>query len=195
MNDVLRMARDSLTYDSETGLFQWRFCGNGRKLGQPAGSVMKKGYRHIGLGRRYYKAHRLAWLMTFGEWPAGEIDHMNGNRDDNRLANLRDVSHTENMQNLASAMRNSLTGRLGVCLDKESATFRARIIVNGKRHDLGRFASLDEASNAYNAAKAVRHKCFRGVFAPDVAVTVSAQEPTCAADHVLAIAASRELIK
>lgn len=81
-------------YDSESGVIEW---ADGKRA--PVGRIPSGGYVsivHLGKG---YKAHRLAWLLSFGEWPRDEMDHINGQRDDNRLCNLRAVSHKSNQAN------------------------------------------------------------------------------------------------
>ena len=90
---------DLIIYDSETGQFSLR-----KKMGRwPAGFVVgftrKDGYRDVSVCGRRYLAHRLAWFYTHGTWPADQIDHVNGNRSDNRLCNLREASKSENMRN------------------------------------------------------------------------------------------------
>ena len=102
------------------------------------------------------KAHRLAWLLAYKQWPAGEIDHRNGCTSDNRLENLRDVSVAVNGQNRTKAMRNNKTGVLGVCFYRNK--FIAQIKANGKHSVLGRFATLGEARAAYQAAKEALHE-------------------------------------
>lgn len=95
------MLRDALTYDAETGVFTWKnHSGSKMKQGDVAGSIShKKGYRIIRVHYHRYLAHRLAWLYVYGEWPAGEIDHINGNTGDNSIGNLRTVTRQQNCWN------------------------------------------------------------------------------------------------
>lgn len=95
-------------------------------------------------------AHRVAWLLHFGFWPDQELDHINGIKDDNRISNLREVTHAENMQNRTKAMRSSSTGVLGVKPFRNG--YIARIQRFGKRQHLGVFKTIEEASSAYRAA-------------------------------------------
>ena len=122
-----------------------------------AGSVNDKGYIVIRCFGRLYHAHRLAWLLTHGAWPAGDIDHINGIRTDNRIANLRDVSRSVNQQNLKTARRDNQTGLLGVKKTR-CGTFEARINLNGRYVHLGTFPAAAEAHQAYITAKRKHHE-------------------------------------
>lgn len=88
--------RALLDYSGDTGHFRWK------ETGKPAGGLQDKGYRIIEIGGTPYYAHRLAWLYTHGVWPEADLDHINRNRDDNRIENLRDVSRSENNRNRRS---------------------------------------------------------------------------------------------
>lgn len=126
------------------------------RAGQIAGSPKGDGYIRICVDQRDYKAHRLAWLFMTGEWPAGDIDHINGNREDNRWANLRVVTCAMNAQNRRKAhSNNKSTGVLGV--SKDRGRFMASIFVDGKSRKLGRFLTVEEAEAAYLNAKRKHH--------------------------------------
>lgn len=141
--------RDLTAYDPCTGIFVWR---HGKKQGQELGYGDGKGYKRAWLDGAMHKVHRLAWLYVHGVWPTGMIDHLNGDRSDNRIANLRDVNMASNLGNRTRAnINNQLTGCLGVTRDKEY--FRARICVNRKHIDLGLYKTLEEAKQAYDRAK------------------------------------------
>jgi len=87
-------------YEPETGLFRWRVDrGTRARVGQRAGSHQGDGYRQLTYNGRMFKEHRVAWLLRYGHWPVHEIDHINGMRSDNRIANLRDVPHRLNQLN------------------------------------------------------------------------------------------------
>lgn len=151
----------SLDYNPDTGVFTRkvsRFQGKG-KAGSVAGYVNPSGYRRIMVNNRGMWAHRLAWVISTGSWPEGEVDHINGERDDNRLANLRACTHAENRQNMRRPQRNSTSGVLGVSFDKSRGKWCAKIKVKaeGRNRTIGRYATLELASAAYLAAKAKMH--------------------------------------
>ena len=130
-------------------------CGSGcaNVACEPAGSLRKDGYVMVVFNRNYILAHRLIWFYVFGEWPVAEIDHTNGNRSDNRLSNLRQVTKSENVQN----QHTPEDGMLGVDFNRARAKWRSRITVNGKVTCLGYFSTKKEAYAAYRRAKKVLH--------------------------------------
>ena len=103
-------------------------------------------------------AHRLAWLYTHGKWPSKYIDHINGVKTDNRIANLREADNGENMQNQRRARRNSKTGLLGVRWNRASGNYVAVITVNRHVINVGSFKTAEEAHEAYLRAKAELHE-------------------------------------
>jgi hypothetical protein len=148
--------REVLAYDPETGRFTWRVrTGPRGVVGARAGSQRVDGYIQIRLGRRSYLAHRLAWLYVHGAWPKGEIDHVNGGKGDNRIANLRDVPRNLNQQNMRRAHKRSRSGLLGV--GKRDGRWYARIGINDAEVWLGRFDTAQQAHEAYLAAKRQMH--------------------------------------
>lgn len=142
--------RAQYAYDPETGVF------TSRKTGRTTGSVNDRGYVRIRIGRRLCKAHRMAWLYMTGEWPPEQIDHINGDRADNRWANLRAVDGYTNMQNQRRAQRHNKVGLLGVQKTR-NGKFKARINVRWRRFELGTFETAEEAHAAYMAAKRIYH--------------------------------------
>lgn len=149
--------KELFTYDTETGVFQHRLAVGRGKVGVAAGNIHRSGYRRIKVMLKEYKAHRLAWLYVYGEWPEGQVDHINGQRDDNRIANLRDVSGTENQHNRRKPSANNQSGYLGVSLCKDTNLWRATIKVGGKNKRLGLYDTPQQAHEAYLAAKAKLH--------------------------------------
>ncbi len=152
------IVRTKLVYDPETGLFTWRErCGANAAIGAVAGRLNSIGYWEIGLQNKLHKAHRLAWLYMTDEPLPPEIDHVDGNRANNRWINLRAATHAINQHNRKTAHRNSTTGLLGVGLNKRTGKFSAAIYVSGERIHLGTFPTGDEASAAYLSAKRKLH--------------------------------------
>lgn len=150
--------KELMDYDPHTGDFTWRVRRGGYVVpGAIAGNKHHSGYIHIQVFGKCYNAHRLAWLYVYGEWPDDEIDHVNGNPSDNRILNLRSVSHHENAQNRKLASHNT-SGRTGVAWRKDTNKWRAYISINGQRVQLGSFTNIEDAHNAYLNAKQVFHK-------------------------------------
>lgn len=147
--------REQLAYDAETGIFTRRVRTSNIKVGDVAGSKHCGGYISIRVLGRPYLAHRLAWLYTHGEWPAGEIDHIDGRRDRNTFTNLRDVSRSVNQQNQRQSRSDSTHGFLGVT--RNGTGWTARIWIGGKQHRLGTFATPEVAHAAYLEAKRQFH--------------------------------------
>lgn len=149
--------RELLHYDEHTGVFTWiKRVGNGAKVGERAGSYQKSsGYRVLSIGLKLYREHRLAWQYVHGHLPSGPIDHVNGDTTDNRLSNLRVVTHSENMQNKKKAHKNNKSGFIGVGFYQ--GLYRARINVDGKQIYLGSFKTAEEASIAYLKKKLELH--------------------------------------
>ncbi len=140
-----------LDYDPATGVFKWGSSRSCLKGGSVAGTFDVFGYRLIQVDRKIYRAHRLAWLMLYGEFPAEEIDHINGDRDDNRSSNLRSATRGQNTKN-RRLDRDSKSGFKGV--RKHANKWQARITADKKVHYLGLFASPQLAHAAYfDAAK------------------------------------------
>lgn len=150
--------RDMLRYDPQSGNFWW--C-KGRRVGQIAGTISKYGYvritiTHKSLMRRYM-AHRLAWLYTHGEWPKKQIDHRDGVRSNNSLANLREASRA---QNAANAKVRNKNGFKGVAFHKARTSrrkFAAVIKIGTKQKTLGYFVTAKEAHDCYVASARVVH--------------------------------------
>jgi hypothetical protein len=151
------LVRALLSYCPSTGVMT-RVSGRGGTLaGAVAGVVNNNGYRLITIQYVKYRAHRLAWLWMTGEWPKGEIDHINGVRDDNRWENLRDVPMVTNQQNRRRALKQSQTGYLGVSRTGTDGRFKAVIQAEGREHYLGTYDTAQEAHAAYVEAKRELH--------------------------------------
>jgi len=122
-----------------------------RCAGKRTGFLNSEGYLKVRPGQKDYAAHRLVWFLAKGEWP-DEIDHINGVKSDNRLSNLRPVSHAENMGNKRLYATNRST-QPGVCWERAKRLWVARIPVDGKLVTLGRSKSLARAVELRRAAE------------------------------------------
>ncbi|MBD1229107.1 HNH endonuclease [Xenorhabdus griffiniae] len=107
--------------------------------------------------------HRLAWLLYYGRWPSEFIDHINGDKSDNRIVNLREASNTENSWN-SKMRKNNSSGIKGVCWCKSKKKWVARIRIDGKRKTLGYFSNIDEARLIMEKARTKYH----GEFSRDI---------------------------
>lgn len=144
-----------LRYEPDTGCFYWLAPCNRFSMvtpGQLAGTLHNRGYIVIKVYGRCYRAHRLAWLYVNGVWPNPEIDHINRNRTDNRIANLREVDHLGNMQN-KGAYRNNTSGYTGVSWHKQHRKWCAQIQYNKRNRHIGLFDDPQVAHVAYLRVK------------------------------------------
>lgn len=141
-----------LHYAPSTGAFTWRVTRRGLAWkGKPAGSLHSTGYVLIKIDGVQYKAHRLAWLYMSGEWPKYQIDHVNGDRADNRFANLRQATPSENSRN-KKLHPYSHSGVRGVTWHEREKKWIVRIQGSEQRVYLGSFTRLEDAAAAYDAA-------------------------------------------
>jgi hypothetical protein len=158
MGALKAIALDRLAYDAATGVLTWVRPRRSTFIGKPAGCVSHSGYVTVCLGRTPVPAHRIAWLLHYGEWPQYDIDHINGNRADNRIGNLRDVPRRINRENMRSAMPGSRSGLLGVRWHARDRLWYAAITVRGRRTILGYFKDASEAHQRYVEAKRQLHE-------------------------------------
>lgn len=159
--------RENLRYAPELGgsCLQWIKKGPGRKFLSRAGYIRPEGYCQVKLlstrTPRCY-AHRIVWALHYGEWPSNILDHINGNRSDNRIENLRvcPKGNRDNQQNMKIHKNNRLKVQ-GVSPNQKG--YRAQIQVDGRKINLGTFNTVEEASAAYQKAKRELH-----TFSPEV---------------------------
>lgn len=166
------LLRQLLRYEPETGKLFWKprspfhFVSENRLSKEARADVFNKqnagkmafydagkGYMATKIMGVSLKAHRVAWAIYYGEWPDGQIDHINHNRSDNSIGNLRVVSNAENQRNGGMRSDNK-SGVCGVIWSSDRNKWRARITVNGKIKNLGCFTLLADAVGARKAAEA-----------------------------------------
>jgi len=164
INDPLtaEQLRAILYYDPETGIFIWRpradrpMARNTRYTATKAGGSAGNHYTIISIDKRRYVASRLAWLWVYGEWPTAFIDHINGNKLDDRIANLRLATKSQNHANIG-VRSNNTSGLKGASWSKRYSRWVAQIQFHGQHYFLGYFGTPKEAHEAYCRAAARLH--------------------------------------
>lgn len=160
--------RETVSYDPESGGMFWlqrpKYHFKGTKgynlwktrfAGKAPGSLDQKGYKRIPINGKVYRAHRLAWAVYYGEHPDGEVDHINGDPADNRIANLRVVKGSQNSRN-QKRRKDNKTGIPGVSWWPSREKWQAKIgIGKSKSKSLGFFETKDEAIAARRAAEII----------------------------------------
>lgn len=160
------LLRQLLRYEPETGMYFWKerpasmfssegYCKKWNTQYANKQSMTTKGgdnYYQIRVLGINFKAHRVVWAMHYGEWPNGSIDHINGVQTDNRITNLRVVSHSENLKNMG-VRKNNTSGVVGVCWDKREHRWKAFIRQGGKMFNLGNFDKIEDATQARKKAE------------------------------------------
>lgn len=142
-----------LFYDPDTGDFYRK-----SRLGKKAGSTDRHGYRAIFIGKKQYRAHRLAWIYMNGDIGDFDIDHINCNRSDNRISNLRRATRAQNLQNRkAKNPAGKYSSHVGVTWHKRKLKWVSQIMVSGVLHWLGYFDDEQSAADAYINAKRELH--------------------------------------
>jgi HNH endonuclease len=147
--------RSQLSYNPDTGEFWWKAPKQRRRMDRPAGSMQSGGYRHIRItidGKSLdFFSHRLAWLYVYGVWPKSHLDHIDRNRSNNRLSNLREVNASENNYNV-SKQKDCSSQFIGVSWNNRDRLWISTIRRDGIRNGLGYFKCEKEAAMAYNRA-------------------------------------------
>jgi len=152
IEELRRRIMEVLEYDPETGLFRWKIRRSNCKKGWFKGYVTKEGYAIIGFAGKLHKAHRLAWLISKGDFPEEDIDHENQDRSDNRIENLREANDALNMKNKSMYSRNK-SGATGVTFHSRTGKWQADIYVNGRTIYLGLFSEIERAIAVRKAAQ------------------------------------------
>ena len=137
---------DRFIYDSATGVWRYRKTIGGYRAGSVAGRMAKHGYRELTMAGKRYSEHRLAWKFVYGSDPCAAIDHINGNRTDNRIANLRLATRSQNAVN-SRAPSKAKSGLRGVY--KMYNKYGSYVCFNYKKLWLGLFDTPEEAHAAY----------------------------------------------
>lgn len=162
MNSDVSVLRNLVEYQPETGLIVWRERRgddhwNRRYAGACAlNSSDGRGYKQGLLLGRKVLAHRAAWALFYGQWPSGEIDHIDGDRSNNRICNLRIATKSQNQCNSKKSARNN-SGFKGVHWNTRKNMWQAQIMLNKRQHNLGYFETAKDAHAAYAAASERMH--------------------------------------
>lgn len=159
-----------LHYDPSTGDFTHiGGCLQKKFRGKKAGSVNSTGYWFVSLANKRFRGHWLAWFYVYGEWPNGRLDHRNRVKTDNRIANLRIATPSQNLAN-AGLRVDSTTGARGI--RRMRGAWQARITYEGRDYHLGTYATLELAKAAYGGAAAVLF----GEYIPSHVATVALEQ-------------------
>lgn len=150
---TVEQMRDLVSYDRATGKLIWkvRLPYSRAQAGSVVGTVSMHGYREFRAYNKMYKAHRVAWALENGVWPENDIDHINGDRTDNRIENLRPATRQQNTRNRKISARNK-SGFKGVSWNAHSKKWMAFFSLDGKRKFLGRFDVPEDAHAVYRDA-------------------------------------------
>jgi hypothetical protein len=149
-------ARQLFHYNPETGDLTWKMRRRGVRINRPIRADNGLGYFRVFVDGRGYFVHRIVWLMTYGQWPNGNIDHINGNPTDTRIGNLRECTQSQNMRNIRANKRNT-SGKKGVSWSTHEQKWIAQIRYGGKKHRLGAYTTVEEAYSAYCEAAREHH--------------------------------------
>jgi hypothetical protein len=150
-------ARRLFDYDWVTGEMTWAVRTKGAVLGARAGCPQTDGYLQVTVRQRRHVVHRVVWLWWYGQWPQQFIDHINLDKGDNRIANLRDVTRSMNQQNQRTVGRTSISGLIGAHYVKRLGRYSSSISVDKRTTHLGFFDTAEEAHACYLEAKARIH--------------------------------------
>lgn len=154
--ELLRYCNEYLSYDAETGVIKWKGRASNRiNIGDLAGNLRPDGGLTIQLNGKKYLSHRVAFLMHHSFLPVF-VDHINRNRSDNRIENLRQCTHAENQRN-GAAYKTNKSGYKGVSLYKDKIRWRASIQTNKRNKHIGIYECKKEAARAYNLAARMYH--------------------------------------
>ncbi len=157
-DEWLAAAKRVLTYDPESGQFTWLTRNGRQQAGTMAGS-MSGNYSYIRVNKKARLAHRVAFAWVHGYWPTHQVDHINGDKRDNRIANLREATNAQNAAN-SPRRKDNTSGFKGVRPARTAGKWWANIYVNGKIKYLGTFDTPEAAHEAYLKAAEIAFKDF-----------------------------------
>ena len=149
--------RELLTYQPETGILVWRVKYGNVDAGSVAGTLSSTGYLTVGIDGEKFRVHRVAWALWTGKWPVQTIDHIDGNRANNRAENLRCVSQSVNMQNIRKPTSRNTSGYLGVYWSERRGGWMAALSVDKKKKRWGPYSTSDRAYEQYLRKKRQLH--------------------------------------
>lgn len=150
------------SYDPETGDLRWNKTRGSAKAGHLVNCVNSEGYLVVALDGKQYRSHRIGWLLHYGEWPVSDLDHIDLDKTNNRIANLRECNDAQNQWNTKREAGKSRYK--GVDWHTKTGRWRARIrIGSGQRIELGYFATEELAADAYAAAAVKYHGEFQRI--------------------------------
>jgi HNH endonuclease/AP2 domain len=157
--DLLSELKKSISYNPTSGKFTWLIARGPAIRGAEAGCLADRGNGYkivlIGLNRKLYRAHRLAWLFVYGKWPKGRLDHRDGDPTNNRISNLREATQSQNMGNSKKPNYNT-SGLKGVFWHARACKWSSQIRADGKKYHLGLFETKEASHLAYKSA-AIKH--------------------------------------
>lgn len=142
-----RRVKEILDYDPDTGVFTRKISNRSDRVGKEPGSRNTKGYIQIRIDGKLQVAHRLAWLYVYGVLPVDQLDHINGDKTDNRITNLREVTNKQNQENIPLQINNT-SGYRGVSYVSNYGKYRAYVCHHLTTYNLGYFDTPEEAAVA-----------------------------------------------
>lgn len=156
---VEKLVDELFYYDHETGVVKNKIHRNHNALKDHATGYLHEGYLNVEINNKPFMVHRIAWRLYYKKWPKKQIDHINGNRSDNRICNLRDVSNRENQLNRKEHRNGKI---IGFSYVKEKKKYKAQICINKKQYYLGYYKTEIEAHEQYlRALKAIETSEFK----------------------------------
>jgi hypothetical protein len=164
-------------YEADTGRLYWRDrpihhfkkeyaarAMNKKYAGKEIALFINKGHAYVGVGNKTYAVHRIIWKLVYGTDPGEYIDHVNGDRSDNRIANLREATNAQNQMNQRGRTQVSNTGVVGVNYHKRDRSYRAYMRINNKSKHLGNYKNIEDAIRARLEAE----KSYQGEYSPKI---------------------------